>query len=113
MSVKTCKKHANDPIFIYAQCAACEIQRYRNQVDELKTENESLRANANLHKLSMDASCYEIQEMRKDARLLDILAEAMAEVKATSDGESDQPIADIVSGCLAEIDAISSPENHS
>lgn len=38
MSVKTCKQHANEPIFIYAQCAACEIQRYRNQVDELKAE---------------------------------------------------------------------------
>lgn len=38
MSVKTCKQHANEPIFIYVQCAACEIQRYRNQVDELKAE---------------------------------------------------------------------------
>lgn len=44
MSVKTCKQHANEPIFIYAQCAACEIQRYRNRVDELKAENESLRS---------------------------------------------------------------------
>lgn len=43
MSVKTCKQHANEPIFIYAQCAACEIQRYRNQVDELKAENELMR----------------------------------------------------------------------
>lgn len=43
MSVKTCKQHANEPIFIYAQCAACEIQRYRDQEKVLKTENESLR----------------------------------------------------------------------
>ena len=46
MSVKTCKQHANEPIFIYAQCAACEIQRYRNQVDELKAEVEELRKDA-------------------------------------------------------------------
>lgn len=39
-------------------------------------------------------------------RHFEILAEAMAEVKATSDGLSDQPIADIVAGCLAEIAAI-------
>lgn len=83
------------------------------ELDRLNGENASLRANANLHKLSMDAACYEIQEIRKDARLLNILAEAIAEVKATSDGESDQPIADIVSWCLAEIAAISSPENPS
>lgn len=55
----------------------------------------------------------EWESLRKDARLLDILVEALAEVKATSDGHGDQPIADIVSGCLAEIEAISSPENPS
>lgn len=58
-----------------------------------------------------DAIKAENEVLRKDARLLNILVEAMAEVKATSDGKSDQPIADIVSGCLAEIAAISSPEN--
>lgn len=84
-----------------------------NELDRLNGENALLRANANLHKLSMDSACYEIQEMRKEARLLDVLAEAMAEIKAASDGESDQPIADIISGCLAEIAAISSPENPS
>jgi CRISPR/Cas system-associated endoribonuclease Cas2 len=64
-------------------------------------------------KARYDALKAENESLRKDARLLDILAEAMAEVKATSDGESEQPIADIVSGCLAEIAAISSPENPS
>ncbi|MDF1599670.1 hypothetical protein PZ895_07760 [Mesorhizobium sp. YIM 152430] len=39
-------------------------------------------------------------------RHFDILVEAMAEVKATSDGGSDQPIADIVAGCIAEITAL-------
>lgn len=43
---------------------------------------------------------------RPGVRHFDILAEAMAEVKATSDGDSTQPIADIVAGCLAEIDAL-------
>lgn len=38
----------------------------------------------------------------------DILAEAMAEVKASSDGLSDQPIAEIVQGCLDEIAALAS-----
>jgi hypothetical protein len=41
-----------------------------------------------------------------DPRHFNILAEAMAEVKATSDGLSDQSIADIVDGCLAEIEAL-------
>lgn len=41
-----------------------------------------------------------------DPRHFDILAEAMAEVKATSDGLSDQPIADIVAGCIEEIAAL-------
>lgn len=37
----------------------------------------------------------------------ELLAEALAEVKATSDGDSEQPIAQIVAGCLAEIAALS------
>ncbi len=41
-----------------------------------------------------------------DGRHFDILAEALAEVKATSDGKSDQSIADIVAGCLDEIAAL-------
>ena len=57
MSVKTCKQHANEPIFIYAQCAACEIQRYRNDVERLKAENESLRADADRYRrIKLDAS---------------------------------------------------------
>jgi len=41
-----------------------------------------------------------------DPRHFEILAEAMAEIKATSDGLSNQPIADIVAGCLEEIAAL-------
>ena len=36
----------------------------------------------------------------------EILAEAMSEIKATSDGHSDQPIADIVAWCLSQIGAL-------
>lgn len=39
-------------------------------------------------------------------RHFQILAEAMAEVKATNDGQSDQTITEIVDGCLAEIAAL-------
>lgn len=39
-------------------------------------------------------------------RHFEILAEALSEIKATSDGLSDQPIADIIAGCLAEIEAL-------
>jgi hypothetical protein len=42
----------------------------------------------------------------QDTRHFNILAEALAEVKATIDGKSDQLISDIVMGCLAEIDAL-------
>ncbi|WP_277593659.1 hypothetical protein [Pseudomonas chlororaphis] len=54
----------------------------------------------------------ENEARRKDSMLLDILSAAMAEVKATVDGLSEQPIPDIVAGCLAEISVISiSKEN--
>jgi hypothetical protein len=59
---------------------------------------------------ALEEEVWRLQEALKhapDPRHFDILAEAMSEVKATSDGESDQPISDIVAGCLAEIDALS------
>lgn len=40
---------------------------------------------------------------RPSQRHFDILAEAMAEIKATSDGLSDQTVAEIVAGCIREI----------
>lgn len=86
--LKVCKPGYIGP----ANLMVVTLEDHEAEVAQLNAENESLR---------------------KDARLLNILVEAMAEVKATSDGESDQPIADIVSGCLAEIAAISSPENPS
>ena len=44
-----------------------------------------------------------------DVRHFNILAEAMAEVKATSDGLSDQSIVEIVAGCIEEINALTHP----
>ena len=44
------------------------------------------------------------------AKHLGILADAMAEVKATSDGLSDQPITDIVQGSIDEIAALQTSE---
>lgn len=46
MSIKTCNHHIKEPVFIYAACAGCEIQRYRDQEKVLKAENESLRKDA-------------------------------------------------------------------
>lgn len=46
MTIKTCKQHTKEPVFIYAACAGCEIQRYRDQEKALKAENESLKQDA-------------------------------------------------------------------
>lgn len=51
MSIKTCKQHAKEPVFIYAECAGCEIQRYRDQEKALKAENEDLRNQLELQEM--------------------------------------------------------------
>ena len=43
MSIKTCKQHTKEPVFIYAACAGCEIQRYRDDVKALKEDAERYR----------------------------------------------------------------------
>lgn len=43
MSIKTCKQHTKEPVFIYAACAGCEIQRCRNEVKSLKADAERYR----------------------------------------------------------------------
>lgn len=48
----------------------------------------------------------EVLNHAPDPRHFTILVEALSEIKASSDGESDQPIADIVAGCLEEILAL-------
>lgn len=71
--------------------------------DQLKAENERLERNRDMWKGQVERQAEELASLRSELRVMDVLAEAMAEVKATSDGESTQPIAGIVSGCLAEI----------
>lgn len=44
--MKTCKEHSNNPVFIYAQCAGCEIARYRKNEKELKEQVASLKKDA-------------------------------------------------------------------
>lgn len=44
--MKTCKEHSENPVFIYAQCAGCEIARYRKKEDSMKQEIESLKKDA-------------------------------------------------------------------
>ncbi|MEO3387365.1 hypothetical protein [Mesorhizobium sp. CAU 1741] len=52
-----------------------------------------------MHQRAMRAEAKHVVDLRH----FNILVEAMAEVKATSDGLSDQPVADIVQGCIDEI----------
>ena len=44
--MKTCKEHSENPVFIYAQCAGCEITRYRKNEESMKQEIESLKKDA-------------------------------------------------------------------
>lgn len=48
--------------------------------------------------------------LAKENRILDLSAQAMAEIKATIDGSSDQPVKDIVYGCLEEIKILANHE---
>lgn len=58
MSIKTCKQHTKEPVFIYAACAGCEIQRYRDQEKALNAEIESLRADAERYRYARDNLIY-------------------------------------------------------
>lgn len=44
-----------------------------------------------------------ITDLERKLRIAEISQEAMAEIKATIDGDSDQPVRDIVYGCISEI----------
>lgn len=44
--MKTCKEHSENPVFIYAQCAGCEIARYRKNEESMKQEIEYLKKDA-------------------------------------------------------------------
>lgn len=67
MSIKTCKQHAKEPVFIYAACAGCEIQRYRDQEKVLKAENERLERNRDMWKGQVELQAKELTSMHKDA----------------------------------------------
>lgn len=41
--VKTCKKHAANPVYVYRQCAGCELQALREERDQARAECEALR----------------------------------------------------------------------
>ncbi len=70
--------------------------RPSDEITALKAENEWLR---------------KVLALVPSQKHFDILCEAMEEVKATSDGKSDQPIADIVSWCLEEIATLNGGDN--
>ena len=44
--MKTCKEHSENQVFIYAQCAGCEVARYRKNEESMKQEIESLKKDA-------------------------------------------------------------------
>lgn len=52
--MKTCKEHSENPVFIYAQCAGCEIARYRKKEDSMKQEIESLKKDAARYRFGVD-----------------------------------------------------------
>ena len=52
-----------------------------------------------------------LAELRKLRKREQVLVEAMAEVKAVDEGESDQLIKDIVQGCITELAEIDEKEN--
>lgn len=45
-------------------------------------------------------------ELAQESRRVTVLVEALAEIKATVDGHSDQPVAAILDGCIAEMGKI-------
>jgi hypothetical protein len=68
------------------------------RIEELKAERNALaEENERLRK--------RVKDMSSDIRIGYIHCEALAEIKATVDGKSDQPVADIISGCIAEVAA--------
>jgi hypothetical protein len=68
--------------------ALWECRAERNALAE---ENERLRKR--------------VKDMSSDIRIGYIHCEALAEIKATVDGKSDQPVADIISSCIAAVAA--------
>jgi len=49
------------------------------------------------------ALCLRDEELRQTQEHAQVLVEALAEIKATNDGQSTQPIGDIIAGCAHEV----------
>lgn len=76
-------------------------------IGALISEKERAERNRDMWRGQVESQAEDIAKLRQEIRVTDVLAEALAEIKATSDGESTQPIADIIAGCIAEIGAMS------
>lgn len=87
-----------------------ENERLRKAVEEMEYSDGDASFWRHIAKQNAEALSRTGAVKVIDPRHFDILVEAMAEVKATSDGLSDQPIADIVQGCIDEIAALEPAE---
>ena len=65
--MKTCKEHSENPVFIYAQCAGCEVARYRKNEESMKQEIESLKKDAARYRWLRKNNIYaHVQVTQKD-----------------------------------------------
>lgn len=42
--MKTCKKHIAEPVFVYRECAGCELQALRDERDKARGVSQELLA---------------------------------------------------------------------
>jgi hypothetical protein len=70
---------------------AATAARHDDRIEKLKAERNALAE--------------ENERLRNRVKLGRIHRGALAEIKATVDGKSDQPVADIISGCIAAVAA--------
>lgn len=87
-------------------------RQFHSIAQALLAERDRLERNRDMWKGQVERQAEELALLRRELRVMDVLAEAMAEVKATSDGHSAQPVPDIVAGCLAEIAAMNKEPSH-
>ena len=92
-----------------AEAAEAENARLREERNNQSYKSSRAISTHSQRRAKSEADAWALRltlDNSPDARVFDILAGAMGEIKATCDGGGDQPIADIVSGCLAEIAAL-------
>ncbi len=75
-----------------------ELATLRDEVARLRGELEAVTANVDYLERQNRALCI-------DRRVFNLNAEALAEIKATLDGNSTQSVQDIVNGLLEELSA--------